>query len=201
MDAAAQPRYTPVSKQSTADEVVADDREGLVGTGDGLGDAEGGREDGGRRGAAGCDCLTQLFVRIRAGRQYGYAAPSDGVIEPLTQDEEDSAGESDVKLDEANQRGGFVHRGPAASPIDGSVPATDPAAAGHIIKTICKSATGFGMVISPNGTVASVDLDGPAARAGITANARIIAVEGMRHPMYATGSWTRDWWNFTDGIS
>ena len=92
--AATAPRYAPVSKESVADDDDDDTNgsEALVARGREASDADAAPEDGEAAAAAasgggftGCDCLTQLIARGRAGRQHGYAAPEDGVTEPLTQ--------------------------------------------------------------------------------------------------------------------
>lgn len=149
-------------------------------------------------GFKGCDCLTGLIARVRAstGRQHGYAAPGEGVTAPLTHaDEDDSTGESDAEEQVEQRAGGSSPLPPVrpASPASGETRAVPPAdssevsatregGGGPVAVSLRKSATGFGMVISPTGTVSSVDLDGPAAHAGVAPGTRIVAVEGVPVP-------------------
>ncbi len=200
--ARAPPRYTPVSKGSVAD--VDDENDGAAAlmssrssrarSDDDVSAAdEELREEGGLKG---CDCLTGLIARVRAsaGRQRGYAAPGEEVTAPLTHADQEGSGESDGDAEDQRAGGssspltsrptspasGEQRNAPSAS--SNEVHATRQSGVGRVAVSLRKSATGFGMVISPTGTVSSVDLDGPAARAGVTTGTRIVAVEGVPVP-------------------
>ena len=176
--AAAGGSYAPVSKESVADDDI--DADALNPRQREQSDAESsepGQDDGGRHGESGCDCLTALLAKLREGGQRGYAAPEEGVTARLTPNDDQAEAESDDDDDGGQQRRETRLREAGLLPEDegGSQGGATP---GERLVTLRKGSSGFGMVISPDATIASVDLDGPAARAGVSANARIIAVQG-----------------------